>query len=67
VRHFTFAFLLPLALCAATDCQVLFPADAKPIGPYSPGIRVGDTVYISGQGSRAIAPTWTWVLTPDGF
>ncbi|HYM10208.1 MAG TPA: RidA family protein [Bryobacterales bacterium] len=52
MRHFTFALLLPLALCAAADCQVLFPADAKPIGPYSPGIRVGDTVYVSGQGSR---------------
>jgi len=40
------------SLCCAAERNVLFPKEAKPIGPYSPGIRVGDMVYISGQGSR---------------
>ena len=31
--------------------QQLFPSNApKPIGPYSPGLRVGDFVFVSGQG-----------------
>ncbi|HNB55286.1 MAG TPA: Rid family hydrolase [Anaerolineales bacterium] len=31
--------------------QQLFPTNApKPIGPYSPGLRVGDFVFVSGQG-----------------
>ena len=36
----------------AADRQVVNPKDFKPHGrPYSPGIRAGDTLYISGQGS----------------
>jgi 2-iminobutanoate/2-iminopropanoate deaminase len=31
--------------------QPFFPSNApKPIGPYSPGLRVGDFVFVSGQG-----------------
>ena len=31
--------------------QQIFPSNApKPIGPYSPGLRVGDFVFVSGQG-----------------
>jgi len=31
--------------------QPIFPSNApKPIGPYSPGLRVGDFVFVSGQG-----------------
>jgi 2-iminobutanoate/2-iminopropanoate deaminase len=26
------------------------PGSPKPVGPYSPGIRVGDLVFLSGQG-----------------
>ena len=32
--------------------QVVFPAGAKPVGPYSPGIWAGDFLYLSGQGAR---------------
>ncbi len=41
-----------MAAAAGAERKVLFPKDSKPIGPYSPGIQVGDAVYISGQGSR---------------
>ena len=27
------------------------PSGPKPVGPYSPGIRVGDLVFVSGQGA----------------
>ena len=30
----------------------VFPAGVKPIGPYSPGILVGEYLYVSGQGAR---------------
>jgi len=30
--------------------QILTEAGPKPIGPYSQGIRVGDLVFVSGQG-----------------
>lgn len=52
VRRVTVWALFAAALCTAAERKVLFPKDAKPIGPYSPGIQVGDSVYISGQGSR---------------
>lgn len=52
MQRLTLSALLATFLCAAADRQILFPKDAKPIGPYSPGIRAGDTVYVSGQGSR---------------
>jgi len=33
--------------------RVITPAgSAKPVGPYSPGIEVGDYLYVSGQGAR---------------
>lgn len=52
VRRAIVVALLAATVCAAAERKVLFPKDAKPIGPYSPGIQVGDAVYISGQGSR---------------
>ena len=36
----------------AADRRVVFPATAKPVGPYSPGIFAGDFLYVSGQGAR---------------
>ncbi|MEO7649806.1 MAG: RidA family protein [Bryobacteraceae bacterium] len=32
--------------------RVVFPATAKPIGPYSPGISAGEYLYVSGQGAK---------------
>jgi len=29
--------------------ETIFPAGATPRGPYSPGVRAGDTIYVSGQ------------------
>jgi reactive intermediate/imine deaminase len=41
------------AVCVqAAERKVVFPAGAKPVGPYSPGIMVGDFLYVSGQGMR---------------
>ena len=48
--------LLAAALAGAAEKRVVFPAGAKPVGPYSPGILAGDFLYVSGQGAR----------TPDG-
>jgi reactive intermediate/imine deaminase len=50
------AFLLVVAAASAADRRAIFPPGVKPIGPYSPGILVGDWLYVSGQGAR----------TPDG-
>src|SRR5262245_42331937 len=55
-RALTFAALL-LAIVGgfswAADRQVVNPKDFKPHGrPYSPAIRAGDTLYVSGQGSQ---------------
>ncbi|HUQ91840.1 MAG TPA: RidA family protein [Bryobacteraceae bacterium] len=48
-----FLAILPLmAPLFAAEHKVIFPAGAKPIGPYSPGIMVGDFLYVSGQGAR---------------
>ncbi len=48
--------LIALLFLAASLCtaqrRVIFPAGAKPIGPYSPGILAGDFLYVSGQGPR---------------
>ncbi|MGH9660815.1 MAG: RidA family protein, partial [Bryobacteraceae bacterium] len=44
--------LLLAASLAAADKRVVFPASAKPVGPYSPGIFAGDYLYVSGQGAR---------------
>ena len=32
--------------------RVIAPPGLKPVGPYSPGIMVGDFLYVSGQGAR---------------
>src|SRR6266542_2542784 len=32
--------------------RVIAPPGPKPVGPYSPGIMVGDFLYVSGQGAR---------------
>jgi len=37
---------------SAVERKVIFPAGAKPVGPYSPGIFAGDFLYVSGQGAR---------------
>ena len=44
--------LLYAALALGADKQVIRPEGSKPGGPYSPGILVGDTLYISGQGGE---------------
>jgi enamine deaminase RidA (YjgF/YER057c/UK114 family) len=45
------AAMLVTSIPAAERRQV-FPAGAKPVGPYSPGIIAGDFLYASGQGAR---------------
>jgi 2-iminobutanoate/2-iminopropanoate deaminase len=43
--------------------RVIVPPDAaKPVGPYSPGVLVGDYLYVSGQGVRDAAGKM-----PDGI
>jgi reactive intermediate/imine deaminase len=44
--------LLALLPAAAAEKKVVFPAGAKPVGPYSPGILAGEFLYVSGQGAR---------------
>ncbi len=39
------------AFAMAAERKVIFPAGARPIGPYSPGILAGDFLYVSGQGA----------------
>jgi reactive intermediate/imine deaminase len=34
------------------ETRVIAPPGPKPVGPYSPGILVGEFLYVSGQGSR---------------
>jgi 2-iminobutanoate/2-iminopropanoate deaminase len=41
-----------LAASADPEKKVLAPPGPAPVGPYSPGIAVGDFVYVSGQGGR---------------
>src|SRR5437667_11153550 len=49
-----YALFLTCVLCAASgDKRVVFPASAKPVGPYSPGIFAGECLCVSGQGARA--------------
>jgi reactive intermediate/imine deaminase len=55
-RHRILVFTILLVIQAshpwAADRRVVNPKDFKPHGrPYSPAIRAGDTLYISGQGS----------------
>jgi len=44
--------LMAALTLAAAERKVIFPAGAKPVGPYSPGILAGDYLYVSGQGAR---------------
>lgn len=45
--------LLIATLMPAAERKAIFPtAGAKPVGPYSPGVLVGDYLYVSGQGAR---------------
>jgi len=51
LRHFTIAILTLMSL-SATEKRVITPAGGvPPVGPYSPGILVGDYLYVSGQGA----------------
>lgn len=45
-------FLLSACALAAAEKKIIFPAGAKVVGPYSPGIVVGDLLYVSGQGAK---------------
>ncbi|MGH9722205.1 MAG: RidA family protein, partial [Bryobacteraceae bacterium] len=47
--------VLAVASAFAAERRVVFPAGAKPVGPYSPGIFAGDFLYVSGQGARGPA------------
>lgn len=37
---------------SGAEKRVIAPPGPKPVGPYSPGILVGDFLYVSGQGAR---------------
>jgi reactive intermediate/imine deaminase len=52
MRIACFFFLVSLIAASAAERKVVFPAGAKPVGPYSPGIFAGDFLYVSGQGGR---------------
>ncbi len=49
--------LLPLLLSSlafGAEARAVVPASGPaPAGPYSPGISVGDYVYVAGQGAHA--------------
>jgi 2-iminobutanoate/2-iminopropanoate deaminase len=45
----TLMFLASLAICSAADKKVVTPKDFPSGRPYSAGIQVGDTLYVSGQ------------------
>ena len=50
---FTLLLVILVSHSWAADRQVVNPKDFKPHGrPYSPAIRAGNTLYISGQGSQ---------------
>ena len=38
-------------MAVAVDKKVISPPGVTPVGPYSPGILVGDFLYVSGQGA----------------
>jgi reactive intermediate/imine deaminase len=54
-RTYCFLLIATAAVCVAAEKKVIFPAGAKPVGPYSPGILAGDFLYVSGQGTRNAA------------
>jgi reactive intermediate/imine deaminase len=43
-----------ISILLAAEKRVIFPPNAKPIGPYSPGIFAGEYLYVSGQGARGL-------------
>lgn len=47
-----FALLLAPPIVRAAEKQVITPPEAKALGPYSPGIVVGEFLYVSGQGAK---------------
>jgi enamine deaminase RidA (YjgF/YER057c/UK114 family) len=50
--HRAFAVALMAFSLSAAEKRVITPADGvPPVGPYSPGILVGDYLYVSGQGA----------------
>jgi len=60
------AALFCAVLAAAADRTVIAPAGAaKPVGPYSPALVVGDFVYVSGQGVRDDAGVMVEGLEPQ--
>jgi 2-iminobutanoate/2-iminopropanoate deaminase len=44
--------VLCAGLALAADKKIIYPPGAKPGGNYSPGILVGDTLYVSGMGGE---------------
>jgi len=46
-------FLVSLSTATGAERRVISPAGVKPVGPYSPGILVGEYLYVSGQGARS--------------
>jgi reactive intermediate/imine deaminase len=44
---------LSLSASAAERRAVVPAVGPKPVGPYTPGIMAGDTLYVSGQGARS--------------
>jgi 2-iminobutanoate/2-iminopropanoate deaminase len=53
IKSILIAILILMAVPQASERKVIVPSNApKPVGPYSPGILVGDYLYVSGQGVR---------------
>jgi len=59
-----YAVLLAASL-GAVERKAIVPATGpKPVGPYTPGIMVGDWLYVSGQGARD--PAGNFAPTAEG-
>jgi len=57
------ASLILMTIPASSERKIIVPAKgAKPVGPYSPGLLVGDYLYASGQGVRDANG-----IVPDGL
>lgn len=51
LRGIAFVLACGVVFGQSPDIKVLFPTNGpKPVGPYSPGLAVGDYVFVSGQG-----------------
>ncbi|HVT93628.1 MAG TPA: RidA family protein [Bryobacteraceae bacterium] len=44
--------VLVLAASVRAEKSSVFPPGVKPVGPYSPGILAGDSLYVAGQGAQ---------------